>query len=137
MAVSSTSWKKGHSGNPAGISRITTTSRYLSRLLQEVGAQPCPDGERTNAELLADLVWQGVTTGEVRFPIQGDNLMVLGVQRWLEMVKFIYGQVDGPPKAEMDLNIKEQAEKIAKQYGVNAEELIKAAEEIVAEAQGK
>lgn len=85
--------------------------------------------EVSNKELLAKLVWEAVTTGEVHF--QGADCIVLAKREWVDTVRFIYNQVDGPPKKAMDLNIKREAERLAKELGLNAEELIARAEEII------
>lgn len=46
-------------------------------------------------ELLAQLLWEIATTGKARFP-DGTELIV-GPRDWLEMVKWLYSHIDGPP----------------------------------------
>jgi hypothetical protein len=47
------------------------------------------------------MVWQGVITGEVEFP--DGKKMLLSPMDWKDFVKWIYGHIDGPPRAEIDV----------------------------------
>jgi len=47
------------------------------------------------------MLWELATTGWATFP-DGSQLKC-SPSDWLGVVKFLYGQIDGPPKTEMDL----------------------------------
>lgn len=44
---------------------------------------------------------EGITTGRVTFP--DGSMLELSPQDWQAMLWKAYGQVDGPPKAELDV----------------------------------
>jgi hypothetical protein len=131
MATSGTSWKKGQSGNAQGSS---SKMRELTRILTLRGKMINPTTGLSGEELVADLVWQGVTTGEVKFP--NGEILVLGSGPWREMVKFLYDHVDGPARAVAVIDVKREAEKIAKEMGLNPADILAQAEEIMQNAEG-
>lgn len=86
---------KGTTNNPNG---RPPKNRALSEILQQTGSKRIEYGGRTTGakRLLAELAWQGATSGRVVF--DGERIMDLDADQWLGLVKFIYGQIDGPPK---------------------------------------
>lgn len=93
-------WTKGKSGNPNG---RPPKSRALTEILEKAGNQTVEvDGKKvTGKRVVASLLWQVATTGTAKFP--DGTLLSVAPQDWLSVVKFIYTQVDGPPKSEMDI----------------------------------
>ncbi len=93
-------WTKGKSGNPAGRKPKT---RALTDILEKAGKiKVIQDGvEKSRSEILADLVWQGLMSGEVSLPV-GSKQLILTPTDWKDFVKWLYNQVDGPPRQEMD-----------------------------------
>lgn len=94
-------WKKGESGNPNGRPQ---KNRTLTAILERTGGgKKVYSNGQTPRKLLAELLWQAATTGEVTFP--GDETATsLDMQDWIGVVKFIYQHIDGPPKSEVDVN---------------------------------
>ena len=104
-------WQPGESGNPNG---RPPKQRALTEILERTGSQTLEvNGKRLSGKrLAASLIWQGVTRGEVLFPQGSDGKQArleLGARDWLDLVKFIYAQIDGAPKAEVDLTSGGQA----------------------------
>ena len=87
-------FKKGQSGNPNG---RPPKSRALTDLLRREGsAQVSHDGRKLGGgELLALLLWQIATAGKAKFP--DGTVLEVGPRDWLETVKWLYAQIDGPP----------------------------------------
>lgn len=89
------------------------------------------DGKRiTRKRLLADMLWQLATTGEAVFP--NNQKLQIAAREWIDIVKLIYGQIDGPPKQTFEVNIKREAEKIAAEFGLDPAEVMAEAELILA-----
>lgn len=109
MAVSSTSFQPGKSGNPKG---RPPKSRVLTTILEKAGGKKVlRDGKNIPARrMVAELVWTALTTGEIKF---SDNLVlqITDAQEYIALAKFVYGQIDGPPAAVLDVT--SQGEKIA------------------------
>ena len=93
-------FQKGQSGNPGGRPK---RDRVLSAILEKASAKTVDvDGKGVSAkQLIARMVWEGVTTGAVTFP--DGHIDKLKTYHWLELVKWVYAQVDGPPRHEVDL----------------------------------
>ena len=94
----------GQSGNPKGRPPKT---RALTEILQRAGSKTLEvDGKRVSGKrLIARMVWELAATGRTAFP-DGRELKV-GGRGWLDVVKWIYSQIDGPPKWEGDLSLTE------------------------------
>lgn len=84
---------KGQSGNPRG---RPPKSRTLSNILAQKAEDLMPDnsGEYiAQQQLIADLIWQFITTGEVHLP--AGTLRAENVTDWLNAVRWLYTHVDG------------------------------------------
>lgn len=93
-------WKPGQSGNPRG---RPSKARSLSSILETAGSASIEVGGKRIASkrLVARLLWEIATTGRCTMP--DGRTMTAGPGGWLDVVKFVYGQVDGPPPREVNL----------------------------------
>ena len=93
-------WKPGQTGNPNG---RPIKDRALTTILERAGSQTVEiDGKRISGKhLIAHLLWEIVTTGKATMP--DGTVMVVSPGDWFDIVKFIYTQVDGPVKQEVDV----------------------------------
>lgn len=92
-------FKPGESGNPNGRPK---KHRGLSEALEKAGSKTVEvDGKRVSGKnLAAQMAWELVTTGSVT--VVGGRKMQADLDEWLAALKWIYGQVDGPPKQELE-----------------------------------
>lgn len=90
----------GQSGNPNGRPK---KERALTDILERAGSASLDvDGKSMSGKrLIGALAWQGLTTGEINFP--DGKTMQLSPQDWKDLLKWVYGQIDGPPKQAVDL----------------------------------
>jgi len=93
-------WKPGVSGNPHG---RPPKQRALTEILRRGGSKTVlVDGRNiSRRRLIASMLWSLAATGEATFP-DGKKL-VFSPEDWLGVVKFIYAQLDGPPKQDIDV----------------------------------
>ena len=94
-------FQPGQSGNPKG---RPPKDRALTALLEAAGSKSVEvDGKRIPGKKhVAGLAWQLANTGTLTLP-NGRVLAVAGIDEWLAVVKWVYGQVDGPPKQVTEL----------------------------------
>jgi len=109
-------WVAGKSGNPNGRPK---KERTLSNMLELIGSEsvegvyapaiPAEPGVPTpppvcytKAQLVARATWEILLTGKTIFPISGHEIKVDNDQ-WIALLKWVYTQVDGPPKTELDV----------------------------------
>lgn len=91
-------WQKGQSGNPNG---RPPKKRQLTEILERAGNAKSPNGVAAKKQL-ADMLWQAVLTGRVIF--DDGTIMALKTEDWIAVNKFIYQQIDGPPKPEIEIS---------------------------------
>ncbi|MBN8640132.1 MAG: hypothetical protein J0M07_32770 [Anaerolineae bacterium] len=95
-------WSKGKSGNPKG---RPPKSRALTDVLEAAGRKKgkllASDAKQMQrAHILAERVWEGITTGIITFD---ERKIELDATDYIGLLKFAYTQIDGPPKSELDL----------------------------------
>lgn len=96
-------WSKGTSGNPKGRPPKT---RALTDVLEAAGRKrdklkASDVKQMMRSHILAERVWEGITTGIITF---AENRKIeLDATDYIGLLKFAYTQIDGPPKAELDL----------------------------------
>lgn len=103
MPRSDTQFRPGQSGNPKG---RPPKNRALTEILSVAGAKSLKvDGKSiAGRRLVAQLAWEMVTTGAITFPGSEGSRWV-STEDWLAAVKWLYGQIDGPPKLETSVEM--------------------------------
>lgn len=82
---------KGQSGNAKG---RPPKERALTALLET-------SGTATEKRAVAKLAWRLATTGVLTLP--DGRTLDADLDQWLAAVKWLYGQVDGPPKQGLEV----------------------------------
>jgi hypothetical protein len=104
MTRNATSFKAGQSGNPKG---RPPKKRTLTNLLEKGGNKKFAVGEEQFAakQLFVQRIWQGLATGHLTYNSPDGQPMVfpLDAQQYIALAKLVLGQVDGPPRAEVDV----------------------------------
>ena len=90
----------GVSNNPKG---RPPKNRALTEILEKAGATSLDiNGNKVSRKrLLASLLWEAATTGKITF--EPERVEVCNVDQWLGIAKFIYTQVDGAPRQNVEL----------------------------------
>lgn len=91
-------WKKGQSGNKKG---RPPKARALTEMIAKAGAKKREGSKLTAYSEFAQRLWEGLTQGRIVFP--DGRVMVLEPSDFVSMSKMLLTQIDGPPKAEMDM----------------------------------
>lgn len=95
-------FKPGQSGNPKGRPK---KDRSLTALLEKASDTTVTDVDGktiSGKRLIAQYVWEALTTGTVLMP--DGYVMQFDSQEWLALAKWVYGQVDGPPKQDVEIS---------------------------------
>lgn len=105
MPVSKTTWKKGQSGNPRG---RPPKQRALSEILEKRGNVTAQNPQDPNKKiaakrLVAEHVWNLLATGRTDFA-SGKSLEIGDVGEYVQLLKFMYEQVDGKAKTQVELS---------------------------------
>lgn len=56
-----------------------------------------PRGSPQYRQVVASMLWELAANGLAQFP-DGSEIAVRNASEWLDVVKFLHGQIDGPPK---------------------------------------
>lgn len=96
--------------------------RALTALLEATGNRIAtdPDGNRTAGKrLVANYIWEALTTGSVLLPT-GVSLN-FDANEWASLAKWVFAQVDGPPKQAHDITItiQQEVERLATEFGLD------------------
>lgn len=92
---------KGRTNNPNG---RPPKSRTLTALLEKAGDQKVVDvdgNEIPAKQLVSRYLWEALTTGSVLLP--SGHAMHFDGSEWAALAFKVLAQVDGPPKAEVDV----------------------------------
>jgi hypothetical protein len=97
MPRSSTSFKRGQSGNRGG---RPPKERALTTILAAAGHTTVPvAGKRIAGQrLIAQLLWTVATTGQAT--LASGTILEVSPGDWLALVKWLYSQIDGPPRLD-------------------------------------
>jgi len=96
-------YKKGQSGNPNG---RPPKNRALTEILRARGSASVIDIDgvsRAGNRIVSRALWELATTGQTTLP-EREVPLIIGVQGWFEIVKWLYGQIDGPPPRPIELS---------------------------------
>lgn len=94
-------YKPGESGNPKG---RPPKGRALTEILARGGSAAVEyEGKRLSGKrLVARLLWDIAKFGKCILPGDG-KVIEVDADGWFDVVKFLYAQIDGPPKHDVSL----------------------------------
>lgn len=100
-------FQPGESGNPKG---RPPKSRALTEILNRAGSRTIEvNGQKMSGRrFVARALWELATTGQTVLPGR-EKPIEAGPQAWLDVVKFLYAQIDGPPKSALEVTGKDGA----------------------------
>lgn len=92
--------QKGTTNNPRG---RPPKGRALSEILEKAGSKTVEvDGKRVaGKQLVARMAWELVATGKTTFA--DGRVIKADFREWFEAVKWVYAQIDGPPKQAFEV----------------------------------
>lgn len=97
-------WRPGVSGNPSGRPK---KGRTWTDLLDKAGRRmlTLPDGSRVSAkrQIAKNLIDLALTTRTTL--IDETVIAVADSEDWFNVIKFLYSQIDGPPKQDVDIDV--------------------------------
>lgn len=99
-------WNKGQSGNSRGRPpKNREFTELLSKRFNRIVA--LPDGQRISGKrYVIDRLHDLATSGQTQLA-DGRTVEVGGLGlSWFEVIKWLYAQIDGPPKSEADVNVR-------------------------------
>jgi len=68
--------------------------RQITELLEKEAFKIYEETGKSKGEVLADLIWQGVLQSVIHLP--SSITLRLSQREWLDLMKVVYGQIDGP-----------------------------------------
>lgn len=107
-------WQPGQSGNPGGRPK----TRHLTEILAVELEKPAAKTGQTRAQRMMERLVTIALTGK-----RGEAIQAM---------KLIFAYRDGLPVQPIDIEIRRVAERLAADYGLDAADLIREAEELVA-----
>ena len=107
-------FEPGVSGNPNG---RPPKIRSLTALLEKELEQQGEGGDKTRQEIMAAMTAKLISEGRAEFP-DGREVEV-NSREWIDLMKWVYAQIDGPPKNDDDLRKLTDDEIIALATGGN------------------
>jgi len=105
-------FQKGSVANPAG---RPPEGRAFTEILRARGDHPSlypPHSKRyrlESREVLAAQLWEAVMLGKVTLA-DGAELQVKNADDWFNIAKWLYQQIDGPPKLQADITAQQDGE---------------------------
>lgn len=93
-------WQPGQSGNPAGRPK---KNRALTAILESAlnKTTDTPAGKTKRKQIIAEHITLAAAEGRVELP--DGTTMELAPREWIDLLKWLYAHIDGPPRAEMDI----------------------------------
>lgn len=104
-------WQPGQSGNLKG---RPPGKRALTEILRRSGSKTYTDVDgkrRAGKAIVARALWQIAATGSALLPDKdgGEDSVprlveISSLDEWFTVVKWLYAQIDGPPRQELDVS---------------------------------